>query len=93
MKKEPIYITAKGKIGTERYNEFKTFRINISVLRANQSLTGVELSTNLGMPKKRVNDFEIGRCHPTIHELTKIADYFSVTLDELLYKKIVLTFE
>lgn len=93
MKDVPVYIKSKGKIGTERYNEFKTFRINLLVLRATKSLTGIELSSLLDMPKKRVNDFEIGRCNPNLHELTKMANYFSVSLDELMYKKVIISFE
>lgn len=89
---QPIYVTSKGKIGTERYNEFKTFRLNLAILRASSGLNGIELAEQLSFPKKRIHDFEIGRCNPNIHELTKIATYFQVTLDQILYQKTTITF-
>jgi transcriptional regulator with XRE-family HTH domain len=92
MEDTPKYLKIKGEVGTERFNEFKIFRYNLAILRASTGLNGIELAEQLCMPKKRIHDFETGRCNPNIHELKKIGNYLQVTIDELLYKKAVVTF-
>ena len=90
---EPIYITTKGKVGTERYNTFKRFRTNLIILRVYNGFTGIELAETLKIAKKRILDFETGRCNPTIYELDIISKYFEVTIDQLMHQRVKITFE
>lgn len=94
MKEEPLYIATKGKLAMERFNEFKLFRQNLIILRAYHNLSAEKLCEQLGFTRpKRVSDYEIGRLHPSFDELRKIAKYFDLTLDQLLYQKAKVIFE
>lgn len=90
---EPIYVTSKGAVGTERYNAFKRFRTNLIILRAYHGFTGMELADVLKIAKKRVLDFETGRCNPNIYELDIISKYFEVTIDQLMHQRVKIAFE
>ena len=78
----------------ERLNEFAIFRRNLKILRAFKNISSEELSKAIGSKTiKRVADFECGRCFPTFEEIIKIAKLFDVTIDNLMYKNIMVSFE
>lgn len=91
--KTPKYLLNRGQLATKRYNEFAIFRQNILMLRASKNVTQHQLSEILNIRPKRIEDYEIGRCHPSFDEIRTISKYFEVTLDQLLYKKATVTFE
>lgn len=91
---KPQYISSKGKMAMDRYNEFAIFRSNLIMLKAFKNVSCEELAKEITAARpKRVWDWENGRCHPSFDEIRKIAKYFDVTLDQLLYKKATVSFE
>lgn len=92
--KAPQYISSKGDLAKQRYDEFEKFRRNLIVLRANKGDSGEKFAKAIGLKStKRTLDFECGRCHPSFDELRKIANYFNCTLDQLMYGKIITIWE
>ena len=65
------------------------FRNNLKLLRLCKNLTGKELSQALGWEKLyRVADLEDGaRGNPKMKEMFEVADFFQVSIDDLLRKK------
>lgn len=57
---------------------------NIKALRKLHHFTQGELAEVLGGKKSLVSNYENGYSTPDIFTLIKIADYFDVTLDELV---------
>ena len=73
---------------------YEKFRRNIRILRAGIDISAVELAGKLKLKNgKRYVDLEYGRANPTTEELLCISKNFSVTIDELLFKKAKITFE
>ena len=60
---------------------------NIKALRKLHGKTQGELAEVLGVKKSLVSNYENGYSTPDIYTLVKIADYFDVTLDELVGRK------
>ena len=60
-------------------------------LRKQKGLTQEELAQKLYVSRAAVSKWESGRGYPSIDSLKAIADYFSVTVDELLSCEEVLT--
>lgn len=56
---------------------------NLVELRTNSNLTQKELAQELNITAKAYWSYESGRTEPSIEILTKIADYFNVSLDYL----------
>jgi len=56
----------------------------ISELRENNNLTQEELAKNLGITRASLSHYETSRREPDYETLTKIADYFQVSLDYLM---------
>jgi len=96
MKDQPDYLKNQGEIAKDKYEEYTLFRGNLMVLRTSQKLSPEYLGVFLELKsKKRIYDLECGRCPPTFDEIKKIAKFFKVTIDNLLYEKaaITITFE
>jgi hypothetical protein len=93
MDNKPGYLQNLGDLATKRFKEFELFRQNLIILQATKNATNQEMSVLLGLRPKRVEDYKLGRCHPKFDELRMIANFFNVTLDQLLYKKAIVTFE
>jgi DNA-binding XRE family transcriptional regulator len=85
VKELPQYITSKGEAAMNWYNEFAQFRVNFKVLRAYNLMTLDDLSELLNIRPVRINDYELGRCHPNFDEIRIIAKHFNCTIDQLLY--------
>ena len=56
----------------------------ISELRESNHLTQEELARNLGITRASLSHYETSRREPDYETLTKIADYFKVSLDFLM---------
>ncbi len=78
----------------ERLKEYENFRINLRLLRNKWGLSAEALGKKLDLPKyHRIVDLEYGRAtEPKLDEVKKIAKFFNVTIDDLLYKKAAIVF-
>ena len=56
----------------------------IRLLRKKNDVTQDKLAYHLGVTPQAVSRWESGVCYPDMNYLPAIADYFSVTMDELL---------
>ncbi len=59
---------------------------NLSFLRENKALTQLEIAGEVGLSQKVVSTYERGVREPSLKNLIKIAEYFSVSIDDLLLK-------
>lgn len=59
---------------------------NLSFLRKNKALTQLEIAGEVGLSQKVISTYERGDREPTLKNLIKIAEYFSVSIDDLLLK-------
>lgn len=82
------------RLSEKRKSAFEVFRYNLRLLRSSVNKSGSELSKELELQTiKRINDLEEGRVsQPKIDEVMKLAKYFNVSTDQLLYQKAVVTF-
>ena len=60
------------------------FHEKLQELRKSKGLTQEELAKELYVSRTAISKWESGRGYPSIDSLKQIADYFSVTIDELL---------
>ena len=89
----PQYIKIKGEKGLKRYNEFAIFRINLKVLMTFNQLDRKGLSQTIGARSlKRIDDLCEGRVPPKFDEIVTLSGLFGTTIDQLLYKKVSVTF-
>ena len=56
----------------------------IRLLRKKNDVTQDKLADHLGVTPQAVSRWESGVCYPDMNYLPSIADYFSVTMDDLL---------
>lgn len=57
---------------------------NIRFLRKQKGLTQGELAENLGVTRSVIGAYEEGRAEPKIQTMQKIANFFGITLDQLI---------
>lgn len=83
-------ITSKSHKDKLYYN----FRKNLRILRAREDISGTELATKLNLKRgTRIIDLEYGRsASPSFEELNAIANYFRVTIDDLVNKEALISF-
>lgn len=83
------------KLKQTRDLSYDNFRRNLRILRGSQDLSAIELSDRLGLHSgSRCIDLEYGRSGvPNVWELDTIAKYFQISIDDLLNKKAVITFQ
>lgn len=62
------------------------FANNLKKLRKAKGLTQVKLADDLLITNKIIGSYEEGRGAPTYDRLITIADYFEVSIDDLLKK-------
>lgn len=60
------------------------FFMNLREFRQKKDLSQKELSEAVGIPQTTLFGYEMGRCEANIENLIKLADYYHVTLDELV---------
>ena len=71
-----------------------TIGSNIKRLRLNKGVTQEELGSTLGVSSQAVSKWENESAYPDIMILPKLADYFAVSIDELMnYKLNALTYK
>ncbi len=63
------------------------FSQNLKALRAGANLTQGALAQGLGTTQRKVSYWESGKVEPDIADLWKIADFFDVTVDELIGRR------
>lgn len=61
-----------------------TFQKNLKALRAERGIGQAELAKTLDISVKMVSHWETGYTEPSIAQLIALADYFDVTIDELV---------
>ena len=61
-----------------------TFQKNLKALRAERGRGQAELAKTLDISVKTVSHWETGYTEPSIAQLIALADYFDVTIDELV---------
>ena len=58
--------------------------MKIKELRQKLNLSQIEISQKLKIPQQTYCNYEIGRSEPNINTLIKMADFFNVSIDELV---------
>ena len=58
--------------------------LNLKPFRERKGITQAELAQVLGLTRKTVSFYELGQREPTLANLVRMADYFGVSVDELL---------
>ncbi|MBR3804009.1 MAG: helix-turn-helix transcriptional regulator [Clostridia bacterium] len=64
-----------------------SFSDNLKNLRKSQNLDQKKLAEILNVSSKTVSHWETGYTEPSINQLIAIANYFDITLDELMDRK------
>ena len=60
------------------------FANNLKNLRTEREITQADLAQALSTTEKTISHWETGYSEPSISQLVTIADYFDVSLDELV---------
>lgn len=83
------------KLQKQGEKKMSTFKLNeqIAFLRKQKEITQEELAQILGVTNQSVSKWESGNCCPDIQLLPRIADYFGISIDELIGYKPTDTFE
>ena len=68
----------------QRYNMNDQLGINIKALRKRKHLTQEQFAERIGVSSQAVSKWETGVCYPDISLLPIIAQFFDITIDELL---------
>ena len=57
---------------------------NIRRLRKAKGLTQPQLAAEVGLTQKRISDYELSKSTPAIDALPRLANFFGITVDELV---------
>ena len=60
------------------------FGVNLRTLREVEKLKQSELAEKLGVTQRKVSYWETEKVEPSLADLWKIADFFNVSVDELI---------
>ena len=63
------------------------FSQNLIKLRKSKNLTQAQLAEKLNYSDKAISKWEVGSVLPDVETLSHIADYFGLTVNDLIYKK------
>lgn len=63
------------------------FSKNLSTLRKSRNLTQLALAEKLNYSDKAVSKWEVGTVLPDVETMSNIADFFGVTVNDLIYEK------
>ena len=58
--------------------------VKLTELRKKNSISQSDAATKIGVSRQTISKWESGRGYPSIDSLKAIANFFSVTVDELL---------
>lgn len=61
-----------------------TFASNVRAMRENSRLTQQQLADKLSVTQRKVSYWESGKIEPDLESLWRLADFFDVTIDELV---------
>ena len=61
-----------------------SFASNVRAMRENSRLTQQQLADRLSVTQRKVSYWESGKIEPDLESLWKLADFFDVTIDELV---------
>lgn len=61
-----------------------SFKENLKILRTEEGLGQVELSKRVGVSKSSISAWEKGLSEPTLSALIALANYFGISLDDLV---------
>ena len=75
---------------TEEIKE--NFSQNLINLRKAKSLTQLQLAEKLNYSDKAISKWEVGSVLPDVETLSHIAEFFGLTVNDLIYKKKVSLF-
>jgi transcriptional regulator with XRE-family HTH domain len=65
------------------------FMNRLKELRKSRNLTQDEMAKKISLPRSTYSNYETGKREPDYHTLEQIAEYFGVSVDYLLGRKIV----
>ena len=65
------------------------FAYNLKVLREEQNLTQPELAKKLNVSKDMISFWENSKYEPTATNIIKVAEFFDVSIDDLLLTKLI----
>lgn len=60
------------------------FSQNLRILRECEKLKQIDLASKLGVTQRKVSYWETGKIEPSLEDLWKIADFFGVSVDEII---------
>lgn len=63
------------------------FSVNLKLLREGAGLRQQDLAEKLDTTQRKVSYWESGKIEPDLESLWRIADFFGVTIDELVGKE------
>ena len=72
----------------QKDNKGSIFGKNIAKLRKGKHFTQDELAEQMGVTREIISYLEIRAGNPTMEQILKFADFFSVSSDELLYEEL-----
>ena len=58
--------------------------MNIKKLRTKMGISQLDLAKKLGVPPSTLFNYETGRAEPNISMLIKLADFYNVSIDEIV---------
>lgn len=61
-----------------------SFQKNLRKLRLGKGLTQAQLGEKFHISRTAISNYETGKMEPSIRMLLNLADYFGVTVDQLL---------
>lgn len=61
-----------------------SFASNVRAMRENSRLTQQQLADKLSVTQRKVSYWESGKIEPDLESLWRLADFFDVTIDELV---------
>ena len=65
----------------------ENFSQNLCKLRKARNLTQLQLAEKLNYSDKAISKWEVGSVIPDVETLTHIAEFFGLTVNDLIYKK------
>lgn len=63
-------------------------RMNISELRKQEKLSQDDFANIFHVSRQTVSNWENGKSYPDVEMLVKISDYFGISVDQLIKKKL-----
>jgi transcriptional regulator with XRE-family HTH domain len=63
------------------------FADNLKNLRKSKKLSQQQIAGGTGIARSMISDYENGKKEPTLSAVVKLAEFFGLTLDEMVYGK------